>query len=61
VDGVVLWRGTAAGPPLPLPGGLRRQLHPAVAYAWSVEAVGEDGEVLAASGRVRFRVAPPPE
>lgn len=54
VDGATLWEGSAAGGELPV----AAVLHRGVVYAWEVEALDEDGRMLAVSASARFRVAP---
>lgn len=56
VDETVLWQESVTQPPARLPEEVARGLHPAVQYAWTVEALNERGERLAASEPVRFIV-----
>jgi hypothetical protein len=56
VDETVLWQESATEPFLRLPEEVSRGLHPTVLYAWTVEALNERGERLAASEPVRFTV-----
>jgi hypothetical protein len=58
VDGSVVWEETAPGSPVRLPRTLVRSLHPAVSYTWTVEALDADGDRIAASEPVGFRVRP---
>jgi hypothetical protein len=61
VDGAVLWETTVSAPPARLPSEVTGRLHRAVSYTWTVEALGSDGSVLAASEPVSFRTKPQPE
>jgi hypothetical protein len=61
VDETVLWQETVAAPSARLPEEVARGLHPAVLYSWTVEALNERNERLAASEPVRFMVRPPEE
>lgn len=56
VDETVLWQESATQPSARLPEEVARGLHPAVLYAWTVEALNGRGERLAASEPVRFTV-----
>lgn len=56
VDETVLWQESVAEPSARLPEEVARGLHPAVLYTWTVEALNERGERLAASEPVRFTV-----
>jgi hypothetical protein len=56
VDETVLWQESATEPSARLPEEVARGLHPAVLYAWTVEALNARGERLAASEPVRFTV-----
>lgn len=56
VDETVLWQESVAEPSVRLPEEVARGLHPAVLYTWTVEALNERGERLAASEPVRFTV-----
>jgi hypothetical protein len=56
VDETVLWEESVAQPSARLPEEVARGLHPAVLYAWTVEALNERGERLAVSEPVRFTV-----
>ena len=58
VDDIVLWRGEAKTANIPLPQEIGRELRPALAYYWSVEALSPDGDRLAAAAKVRFRFVP---
>lgn len=59
VDEEVLFRGETPQSHIALPPALGQELRPALAYYWSVEAVGDGGEKLAAANKVRFRFVPP--
>jgi len=61
VDDTVLWEATVATPPARLPAEVIQELHRAVAYSWTVEALGPAGERLGASEPARFRARPAPE
>lgn len=61
VDETVLWQETVTAPSARLPEEVARGLHPAVLYSWTVEALNERNERLAASEPVRFMVRPPEE
>lgn len=61
VDDSVLWQETVTAPPARLPEEAARGLHPAVVYAWTVEALNERGDRLAVSEPARFMVRPPGE
>jgi hypothetical protein len=56
VDETVLWQESVTQPSARLPEEIARGLHPAVQYAWTVEALNARGERLAASEPVRFIV-----
>jgi hypothetical protein len=56
VDDTVLWETTSDQPSVSLPEPVRSQLHPAVTYAWKVEALDAQGARVAGSGWVDFRV-----
>lgn len=58
VDEEILFRGETAESHIELPAALGHQLRPALAYYWSVEALGAGGERLAAADKVRFRFVP---
>ncbi|HEX6902071.1 MAG TPA: zf-HC2 domain-containing protein [Thermoanaerobaculia bacterium] len=58
VDDTVLWETKVPAPPARLPAEVFKSLHPAVAYTWTVEALGPAGERLAVSEPVRFRAKP---
>lgn len=58
VDDIVLWRGEAKTSHIALPQEIGRELRPALAYYWSVEALSPDGDRLAAAAKVRFRFVP---
>lgn len=60
VDDTVLWETTVAAPPARLPVDLAGQLHRAVVYRWTVEALDASGARLAVSEPVEFRVSPGP-
>lgn len=59
VDDVVLWRGETEAPQIGLPPEIGQELRPALAYYWSVEALGDTGQSLAAATDIRFRFVPP--
>ncbi|HSS52019.1 MAG TPA: hypothetical protein VLX28_24015 [Thermoanaerobaculia bacterium] len=64
VDDTVLWEATVPATPAPwvrLPAEVVQKLHRAVAYVWTVEALGPAGERLGASEPARFRARPAPE
>lgn len=61
VDDTVLWEATAPGSPARLPAEVIQALHRAVAYHWTVEALGPAGERLGVSEPARFRARPAPE
>lgn len=58
VDDTVLWETTVPAPPARLPAEVFKSLHPAVAYTWTVEALGPAGERVAVSEPVRFQARP---
>lgn len=58
VDDIVIWQGEAKTSHIPLPQEIGRELRPALAYYWSVEALSPRGERLAAAAKVRFRFVP---
>jgi len=60
VDDSLLWESTVFSASAALPADLGGQLHPAVVYIWQVEAFDPDGNRVARSERVRFRVRPDP-
>jgi CheY-like chemotaxis protein len=59
VDENVLWRGETRASRIDLPREVGQELRPALAYYWSVEAMSDRGEKLAAAPKVRFRFVPP--
>ena len=61
VDDTVLWEATVPESPARLPAEVSEKLHRAVAYHWTVEALGPAGERLGASEPARFRARPAPE
>ena len=61
VDGAVLWDAKVPAPPARLPSEVTGRLHRAVTYTWTVEALGPDGSVVAASEPVPFKAKPNPE
>ncbi|HEV7506700.1 MAG TPA: hypothetical protein VGS07_17540 [Thermoanaerobaculia bacterium] len=64
VDDTVLWETTVPATSAPLarlPAEVIQKLHRAVAYLWTVEALGPAGERMGASEPVRFRARPAPE
>lgn len=58
VDDTIVLESTVAEPPVLMPAEIVEQLHPAVSYTWTVEALGASGERLAVSEPVRFRAKP---
>jgi hypothetical protein len=58
VDDTVIWEGMVPAPPATLPGNVVSQLHRAVSYVWTVEALDASGARMAATEPVRFRVQP---
>lgn len=60
VDDTVLWEATVPAPPVRLPAEVSGQLHRAVVYTWTVEALDASGARIASSELVRFRVRPMP-
>lgn len=58
VDERVLWESEAAAAPVALPLEVRASLHEGVVYYWRVEALDAEGEVMARSRPVKFRVTP---
>lgn len=56
VDETVLWQESVTEPSARLPEEVARGLHRTVLYTWTVEALNERGERLAASEPVRFMV-----
>lgn len=58
VDGAVLWESTASAPSVRLPAEVAGRLHRAVSYTWTVEALAPNGERLAVSEPVPFKVRP---
>lgn len=58
VDDSVLWESTAPAPPVRLPAEVATRLHRAVSYTWTVEALDPNGERLAVSEPVPFKVRP---
>jgi Putative zinc-finger len=61
VDDTVLWETTVSAPPARLPAEVTGQLHRAVVYIWTVEALDASGARTAVSEPVRFRARPDPE
>lgn len=61
VDDTVLWETTVPAPPARLPAEIAGQLHRAVVYVWTVEALDASGARVAISEPVRFRARPDPE
>ncbi len=61
VDDTILWEATVPASPARLPAEVIQKLHRAVAYSWTVEALGPAGERLGASEPARFRARPAPE
>lgn len=58
VDDSVLWETTVPSPPARLSTEVAGQLHRAVVYRWTVEALDASGARLAVSEPVEFRVRP---
>lgn len=58
VDDTVLWETTVPAPPARLPAEVTAQLHRAVVYVWTVEALDASGARMAVSEPVRFRARP---
>ena len=58
VDDTVLWETTVPAPPVRLPAEVSGQLHRAVVYTWTVEALDATGARIASSEPVRFRARP---
>jgi hypothetical protein len=58
VDDTVLWETAVPAPPVRLPAEVSGQLHRAVVYIWTVEALDASGARLASSEPVRFRARP---
>ena len=58
VDDTVLWETAAPAPPARLPAPVAGQLHRAVVYVWTVEALDASGARIAVSEPVRFRARP---
>lgn len=61
VDDTVLWETAVPAPPARLPAEVTGQLHRAVVYIWTVEALDASGARIAVSEPVRFRARPHPE
>jgi hypothetical protein len=61
VDDTVLWETAVPAPPARLPEQVAGQLHRAVVYVWTVEALDASGARIAASEPVRFRARPNPQ
>ena len=61
VDDTVLWETAVPAPPARLPAEVAGQLHRAVVYVWTVEALDASGARIAVSEPVRFRARPNPE
>lgn len=58
VDDTVLWESAVPAPPASLPVEVTGQLHRAVVYTWTVEALDASGARIAVSEPVRFRARP---
>ena len=58
VDDTVLWETTVPAPPARLPAEITGQLHRAVVYTWTVEALDASGARIAVSEPSRFRARP---
>lgn len=61
VDDTVLWETRVPAPPARLPAEITGQLHRAVVYIWTVEALDASGARMAVSEPVRFRARPDPQ
>ncbi len=61
VDDMVLWETAVPAPPAHLPAEVAGQLHRAVVYTWTVEALDASGTRIAVSEPVRFRARPDPQ
>lgn len=61
VDDTALWETAVPAPPARLPAEVAGQLHRAVVYVWTVEALDASGARIAVSEPVRFRAQPNPE
>ncbi len=61
VDDTVLWETAVPAPPARLPSPVASQLHRAVVYVWTVEALDASGARMAVSEPIRFRARPDPE
>lgn len=61
VDDTVLWETVVPAPPARLPAEVSGQLHRAVVYVWTVEALDASGARIAVSEPVRFRARPNPQ
>ncbi|MDH3626987.1 MAG: hypothetical protein OEV00_08380 [Acidobacteriota bacterium] len=58
VDDSLLWEAETDRETIDLPENAYSQLFPAVAYLWRVEARDVDGDLIAQSETVRFRMIP---
>ena len=58
VDDTVLWETAVPAPPARLPAEVASQLHRAVIYVWTVEALDASGARIAVSEPIRFRARP---
>jgi putative zinc finger protein len=58
VDDTVLWETTVPAPPVRLPAEVSGQLHRAVVYTWTIEALDASGARVASSEPIRFRARP---
>lgn len=58
VDETALFEYMIADLSVDLPRDVREQMHPAVVYFWQVEAIDPEGNRIAWSDRVQFRVRP---
>jgi hypothetical protein len=56
VDDTVLWTTTLSTPPVVLPTEVRSELHRAVVYFWTVEALDDSGSRVAWSEPISFKV-----
>jgi hypothetical protein len=56
VDGTLLWRATSSAPRIDLPPSVVRQLLPGKTLLWEIRARNVANNVIAESGKQRFRV-----
>jgi hypothetical protein len=57
-DGEVLWNDRVGGTEATLPPGVRGAIENFVVYSWSVNAIDDNGRILARSRWIRFQVTP---